>query len=84
MATSVTISESSPKKARYASEIMSFSQSRLDAESSGTMCIDSGTSCSCESTEHHEFVISKRKKNVGMYGTISVFINLYFDLIILT
>ncbi|KAJ9554074.1 hypothetical protein OSB04_018119 [Centaurea solstitialis] len=66
MATSITISESSPKKARYASQIMSLSQSRLSAESSGTMCIESGISPSCGSADHHESATSKRKKNVDI------------------
>ncbi|KVI05392.1 Zinc finger, B-box, partial [Cynara cardunculus var. scolymus] len=63
-ASSFTITESSPKKASYASEIVSFSHSRLNAESSGTMCRDSGIPPSCGSTEHHESAKSKRKKNV--------------------
>ncbi|KAI3733913.1 hypothetical protein L6452_13371 [Arctium lappa] len=66
MATSFIIAESSPKKARYTSQIMSFSQSRHGAESSGTMCIDSGISPSRGSTEDHESMKSKRKKNVEM------------------
>ncbi|KAK1416107.1 hypothetical protein QVD17_31895 [Tagetes erecta] len=54
MTTHVTISESSPKKARYSSQITPFSQSRLSAEGSANVCIDNGTSPSCGSLEHEE------------------------------
>ncbi|KAI7758177.1 hypothetical protein M8C21_032575 [Ambrosia artemisiifolia] len=61
---SMTNSESSPKKARYASQIMSFSHSRLDGESSGNVCVDSGTSPSCGSLEHHESLMMEGKTNM--------------------
>ncbi|GJU64341.1 hypothetical protein Tco_0608949 [Tanacetum coccineum] len=44
--------ESSPKKARYAPQIMSFSHSRLGPESNSTVCIESDVSPSCGSLEH--------------------------------
>ncbi|KAM0007719.1 putative transcription factor interactor and regulator Znf-B family [Helianthus debilis subsp. tardiflorus] len=62
--TPMTYSESSPKKARYASHPMPFSHSRLGAESSGTACIDSGTSPSCGSFEHHESAELEGNKNI--------------------
>ncbi|XP_076912808.1 putative zinc finger protein At1g68190 [Bidens hawaiensis] len=57
MTTPVTNPESSPKKARYASQTMPFSHSRLVAESSGT-------SPSCGSLEHHESTTLEGKKDI--------------------
>ncbi|KAL7586683.1 hypothetical protein Lser_V15G37150 [Lactuca serriola] len=61
----LNLTESSPKKARYTSQIMSFSFSRSSAESSDTTCIDSGIS-PCGSTEHHVHEKSKGKKIVQL------------------
>lgn len=63
MDTFVNNSESSPKKARYASQIMSFSHSRLSPESSSTVCIESGVSPSCGSLEQES---SNEDKNVQL------------------
>ncbi|KAI3817229.1 hypothetical protein L1987_11018 [Smallanthus sonchifolius] len=62
----MTNSESSPKKARYTSQFMSFSHSRFSAGSSGTVCIDSGASPSCGSLEHHESATMEGKKNTQL------------------
>ncbi|KAL8218637.1 hypothetical protein R6Q57_022010 [Mikania cordata] len=64
--TLVTNSESSPKKARYASQIMLFSHSRFSAESGRTVSIDSGTSPSCRSLEDHESAKLEEKKNIQL------------------
>ena len=71
MDTFVNNNESSPKRERYASQIMSFSHSSLGPESSSTVCIESGVSPSCGSLEQESL---NEDKNVQLYATISPYV----------